>query len=206
MKDQVHLNKAHLGGIPVGQLQRDGFVEQGGLPGIAGSIIAPFFLMALRSRSMVAGADGLKLHGRAPRDPKVTSPYQGIDLGPKQGRQSLATGVIKELPQPQQDAMDLCSITTRPLFRRWPGFKQQALIFRMAYFRFCPVFLQYSSRICPFASREALGRTLTAPSNTECGSSCPSFPCNPPDLKFLGYIFHDLTSSLTVTFYMIQCV
>jgi len=127
MKDQVHLNKAHLGGIPVGQLQRDGFVEQGGLPGIAGSIIAPFFLIGFEKPVNGSGADGLKLHGRAPRDPKVTSPYQGIDLGPKQGRQSLATGVIKELPQPQQDAMDLCSITTRPLFRRWPGFKQQGI-------------------------------------------------------------------------------
>jgi hypothetical protein len=127
MKDQVHFNKAYLGGIPVGQLQRDGFVDQGGLPGIVGSIIAPFPLIGLEKPVNGSGADGLKLHGRAPRDLKVTSPYQGIDLGPKQGRQSLATEVIKELPQPQQDAMDLCSITTRPLFRRWPGFEQQGI-------------------------------------------------------------------------------
>jgi hypothetical protein len=57
----------------------------------------------------------------------MTSPYQGIDLGPKQGRQSLAAGVIKEFPPPEQDAMDLCPVTTRALLRHWPGFKQQGI-------------------------------------------------------------------------------
>jgi hypothetical protein len=57
----------------------------------------------------------------------VTSPYQGIDLGPKKGCKTLAAGVIKEFPQPQQDAMDLCSVATRALLRRWPGFEQQGI-------------------------------------------------------------------------------
>jgi hypothetical protein len=127
MKDQIHFEETNLRGVPIGQLQRDSLIDQGGLSRITGPIIAPFPLIGLEKPVNGGGADRLKLHGRLPRGLKMTSPYQGIDLGPKQGRKSLAAGVIKEFPQPEQDTMDLCPVTTRALSRGRPGFKQQGI-------------------------------------------------------------------------------
>ena len=121
MKDQIHLNKANLGGVPVGQLQGDGFIDQGRLPGIMGPIITPFALIGLKESVDCGGTDGFKPHGRLPGDLKVTSQHQGVDLGPKQGRKSLPTGVIEQFPEPEQDAMDLSAIAPKSLLagQRW---------------------------------------------------------------------------------------
>jgi len=127
MKDQIHLNKAYLGGIPVGQLQGDGFIEQGSLPRIMGPIITPFALIGLKESVNGGGTDGFKPHGRLPGGLKMTTPYQRVDLGPKQGCKALPTGVIEQFPEPEQDAMDLSAIASNslPTGRRW--LKQQRI-------------------------------------------------------------------------------
>jgi len=127
MKDQIHLNKANLRGVPVGQLQRDGFIDQGRLSGIMGPIITPLALIGLKESVNGGGTDGFKPQGRLPGDLKVTSPYQGVDLGPKQGRKSLPTGVIEQFPQPQQDAMDLSAIASTSLLTDQRWLKQQCI-------------------------------------------------------------------------------
>ena len=127
MKDQIHFNKAHLRGVPVGQLQRDRFVDQGGLLGVMGSLIAPFLLVGLEEPVNGRGTDCLELHNRLTGDLKVTPSHQGIDLGPKQGRKALSAGIIKEFPAPEQDPTDLCPILSRSLLTNELGLKQQGI-------------------------------------------------------------------------------
>jgi len=127
MKDEIHLHKAHLGGVPVGQLQRGGLIDQGGLFGVMGPLIARFTLIELQESVNCGGADGLELHGRVPGDLKVVSAYQRIHLGPKQGRKALSAGIIEQFPAIEQDPMDFCTITTRSLLRSRSGLKQQSI-------------------------------------------------------------------------------
>jgi hypothetical protein len=78
VKDQIHFDKADPSRVPVGQLEGNGFIDQGTLPGVLAPVIAPLQLVRSEESVNRSRTDGLKLSGCPLGDLEMSSSQDPI--------------------------------------------------------------------------------------------------------------------------------
>ena len=127
MKNQIHFDKADPGRIPIGQLESNGFIDQGVLPGVFAPVIAPLHLVGPEESVNGGRTDGPELSGCPLRDLEMPSSQDSVQFDPNKRGQALAAGGIKELLEPKQSPMVLGPIAWNSFrSRRW-FFEQQGV-------------------------------------------------------------------------------